>query len=33
MPIHLAQLLSYLKLGGLPVGVARLRHGIKRMVN
>lgn len=39
LPIHLAQLLSYLKLGGLPVGllinfhVAHLRHGIKRMVN
>jgi GxxExxY protein len=39
LPIHLAQLLSYLKLGGLPVGllinfhVARLLHGIKRMVN
>jgi GxxExxY protein len=39
LPIHLAQLLSSLKLGGLPVGllinfhVAHLRHGIKRMVN
>ena len=39
LPIHQAQLLSYLKLGRLPVGllinfhVAHLRHGIKRMVN
>lgn len=39
MPIHEAQLLSYLKLSGHPVGllinfnVVHLRQGIKRMVN
>ena len=38
-PVHEAQLLSYLRLAGKPVGVimnfhvAQLRHGIKRMVN
>jgi GxxExxY protein len=38
-PVHDAQLLSYLRLGGKPVGliinfhVTGLRHGIKRMVN
>ena len=37
-PIHLAQVLSYLKLGAFPLGfllnfhVAHLRHGIKRIV-
>lgn len=39
IPIHQAQLLSYLKLSGLPVGllinfhVRHLKHGITRMVN
>ena len=39
LPIHEAQLLSYLKLSGKQVGllmnfnVVRLKHGIKRMVN
>ena len=39
LPIHDAQLLTYLKLGGYPVGlllnfnVALLRDGIKRMVS
>ena len=39
MPIHEAQLLSYLKLGGQKVGllinfnVLHLRDGLKRMVN
>jgi GxxExxY protein len=39
LPIHHAQLLSYLKLGRLPVGllinfhVPHLRQGITRMVN
>jgi GxxExxY protein len=39
LPIHEAQLLSYLKLSGCRVGllinfhVPRLRDGIKRMVN
>ena len=38
MPIHMAQLLSYLKLGGFPLGyvlnfnVPHLRQGIKRLV-
>jgi GxxExxY protein len=38
-PVHEAQLLSYLKLGGYRVGLlinfhsARLKDGIKRMVN
>ena len=38
-PLHTAQLLSYLKLTGISVGllmnfnVAHLRHGIKRLVN
>jgi len=39
MPIHEAQLLSYIKLARLPVGLlinfhtARLKDGIKRLVN
>lgn len=39
LPIHNAQLLSYLRLGRFPVGllvnfhVPRLRDGVKRMVN
>ncbi|HEV2112493.1 MAG TPA: GxxExxY protein, partial [Terriglobales bacterium] len=39
LDVHQAQLLSYLKLSGKPVGllinfnVAHLRHGIKRMIN
>ena len=39
LPIHVAQLLSYLKLSGIPVGllinfhVLHLRDGITRMVN
>jgi GxxExxY protein len=39
LPLHTAQLLSYLKLSGRPVGllmnfnVPHLRHGIKRIVN
>ena len=39
LPIHKAQLISYLKLGGWPVGllinfnVQQLRHGIQRCVN
>lgn len=39
LPVHEAQLLSYLRLGNRPVGLLlnfhalRLRHGIKRMVN
>ena len=39
LPIHKAQLLSYLRLGGYPAGllinfhVVRLKHGITRMVN
>jgi len=39
LPVHEAQLLSYLKLGGYRAGllinfhVDRLKHGIKRMVN
>ena len=39
MPIHEAQLLTYLKLSGLPLGllvnfnVPRLKDGLKRMVN
>ncbi len=39
LPVHSAQLLSYLKLGGFKLGylinfnVARLADGIKRMVN
>ena len=39
MPIHEAQLLSYLKLGGFRAGllinfhVDRLKNGIKRMIN
>ncbi|HLE55785.1 MAG TPA: GxxExxY protein [Rhodothermia bacterium] len=39
MPVHEAQLLSYLRLGGYPVGllfnfhVVLLREGIRRMVN
>jgi GxxExxY protein len=39
LPVHEAQLLSYLRLGHLPIGlllnfhVPRLRDGIKRMVN
>jgi GxxExxY protein len=38
-PIHQAQLLSYMRLSGIPVGllinfnVLQLRNGIKRMVN
>jgi GxxExxY protein len=38
-PLHEAQLLSYLKLGGFQLGllinfnVVHLKHGIKRMVN
>ena len=38
-PIHQAQLLSYMRLSGIPVGllinfnVLRLRDGIKRMVD
>lgn len=38
-PVHESQLLSYLRLSGLPVGllinfhVRQLRHGITRMVN
>lgn len=39
MPVHLAQVLSYLRLGGHPVGlllnfqVARLRDGVVRVAN
>ena len=39
MPVHEAQLLSYLRMGGYPVGllinfhVPRLRDGIRRLVN
>jgi GxxExxY protein len=39
LPVHEAQLLSYLRLGNLPIGllinfhVPRLRDGLKRMVN
>lgn len=39
LPLHLAQVLSYLKLSGRPVGilinfnVPHLRHGIRRVVN
>jgi GxxExxY protein len=39
LPVHEAQLLSYLKLTGLPVGllinfhVSVLKHGLKRIVN
>ena len=39
LPIHEAQLLTYLRLTGLKVGllmnfnVTRLAHGLKRMVN
>lgn len=39
LPIHTAQLLSYLKLAELPVGllinfnVAKLKNGVKRIVN
>ena len=39
MPVHESQLLSYLRLGGYPVGllinfhVVLLREGIRRMVN
>jgi GxxExxY protein len=39
LPVHMAQLLSYLKLSGRPVGlllnfnVIHMRHGIKRLVN
>lgn len=38
LPIHMAQILSYLKLGGFPLGyllnfhVAHMRHGIRRVV-
>jgi GxxExxY protein len=38
-PVHVAQLLSYLRLGNYPVGllmnfhVSRLRNGIRRVVN
>ncbi len=39
MPLHTAQILSYLKLGGFKLGyllnfnVAHMRDGIKRVVN
>ena len=39
LPVHEAQLLTYLKLSGMPLGllvnfnVARLKDGLKRMVN
>lgn len=39
MPVHVAQLLSYLRLGGYPVGLlfnfqaARLRDGVMRIAN
>ena len=39
LPVHVAQLMTYLKLTGLPLGllinfnVPHLRHGIRRVVN
>ncbi len=39
LPVHAAQLLTYLKLSGYPIGllinfnVVLIKHGIKRMIN